>query len=53
MVTDYIGMARDNMDSQGYENAPYDFFFTALEVFGTRNLSMDNDAVNAMRGIIN
>jgi hypothetical protein len=49
---DVITFARDNMDMGIRSVATYTFLFQVLEVYQNRNLTDENDALNAVAGIL-
>jgi len=51
-ITSYIAMAREAMDNMEDLLDPFNFLFIALEEFQRRNITMDDDALNAMAGFL-
>ena len=51
-VTNLVNLARESMDLGEGESAPYFYLFTLLERFQQRDLRDENDAINAMSGLL-
>ena len=51
-ATNVVAINQEAMNSEVGNTAPHHFLFSAIERFQTRNLTNQNDAINAMTGIL-